>query len=122
MDETSLEGLSEEEIQHLMELGVIPSKQTLLQQQMDRANALRDTEGPQMRGNNRVQTAANPLEFAVAAYKGYQANKDVKKLEQQQAAQLQKQVDGRSLFLRKLRPPTAPTSLLPPVENGFEGM
>ena len=53
-----------------------------LEKQLEQANALRETAMPEMRGNGRVQTAANPLEFIGAGIKQYKGMKKSKELEE----------------------------------------
>jgi hypothetical protein len=43
---------------------------------LERANQLRNTPAPEMRGNSRIQTAANPLEFAGNLAQRYVAEKE----------------------------------------------
>jgi hypothetical protein len=95
--------LSEEEIQQLIDLGVIDDENTTLDKQMKYAQAMRNKAGPDMRGNGRVMVAANPLEFAVQAYQGYQSGKEIKDIKARQEQLLQKQSAGRNTFLKGLR-------------------
>lgn len=119
--------VSEEELMQLMALGVIPDQQNLLKEQMAEATALRSKSqaGPEMRGNSRVQTAANPLEF-VASYLGNRkAGKELDALRKQQNDLLQQQVKGRSAYYNALRrrggPPAAGVPLNPnDLGSGYE--
>jgi len=52
----------------------------LLKEQMAQAQALRDVPAPEMRGNGRVQTAANPLEFIGRGIQQYRQGKEVRDL------------------------------------------
>jgi hypothetical protein len=91
---TPEEEMSEEEIQQLMALGIIPEELEHIKGQMAEANALRN-KMPEMRGNDRVQTAAHPLEFAVQAFQGIKSGKELERLRAEQSGLLQKQVKGR---------------------------
>lgn len=97
-----MDEMSDEDIQALIELGIIPEQQQALQGQLEQAQLLRDKSlaGPEMRGNHRVQTAANPLEFLVSGIQGYRAGKDIKSLQEQQAALLRQQATGRNKFIQ----------------------
>ena len=101
MDPSDLENLDEEQLQQLMELGLIPDKQSALDRQYKFADALRGTALPEGRGNGRVYTASNPLETVGALMKQYAGMKQAKGLEQQQADLLKQQAQGRNLFLQK---------------------
>lgn len=107
-----LNGLTDQEIQDLMDLGIIPDQQDALKQQMATAEQLRYHNQPEMRQGQRVSTAANPLEFAVNAWQGIQAGKDLNKLKDQQAELLRKQSEGRGLFYKKLRGEPPPDPML----------
>lgn len=101
-DSDPLEGLSEEELQQLMELGVIPQKQDALALQLAQATKLRNAAGPEGRDSGRVYTAANPLEHLVHAAQGIRAGSDMKRLEKEQQDLANAQVAGRSQFLKAL--------------------
>jgi hypothetical protein len=98
------EEVSDEELQQLMALGIIPDQQSNIKEQMAQANALRQNK-PEMRGNGRVMVAANPLEFLGQGIQNYKAGKDLKELKKQQDALLQQQVAGRGAFYKALRRP-----------------
>lgn len=100
--------LTDEEIQQLMALGIIPDQQNALSQQMATADQLRYHNSPQMREGSRVTTAANPLEFVASTVQGIKAGKELEALKKRQDELLQKQVDGRSLYYKSLRPRTMP--------------
>lgn len=97
-----MDEMSDEDIQELIALGVIPEEQQALAGQLERANALRDRAmaGPEMRGNSRIQTAANPLEFLVSGLQGYRAGKDAESIQAQQAELLRRQAAGRNKFMQ----------------------
>jgi hypothetical protein len=102
MDETEL---SDDDINLLISLGVMPDKSKSLDEQLATAQGLRADamKGPEMRGNYRVQTAANPLEFLAKGIQGYKAGKQIDDLRGQQDVLLNQQTAARQAFLRALR-------------------
>lgn len=99
MDEMDLAGLSPEMVQQLMQLGIMDEQKGSTDKQLAMAQAMRDTPLPEGRSSGRVYTAANPLEFAVAAYKGYKGGKDASAAQQKQEALLQKQLGLRQQYV-----------------------
>lgn len=95
------EDMSDEDIQQLISLGIIPEKQDLLKGQLTEAQALRDRR-PEMRSGGRTVTAANPLEFITQGMQSIKSQKEIEELRKQQNDLLQKQVTGRSAYLRAL--------------------
>lgn len=99
-----LENLSDDQIQQLISLGVIPEQQDALQQQIKQAESLRDAQAPQgsySRGG--IYVAASPLEHIARVMQGLKAKNDLKGLYQQQQDQFGQQVQGRQAFLDALR-------------------
>lgn len=98
------ENLTEEDIQQLMELGILPDQLQSLQSQIDTAQALRDREAPrgQRVGPSGVYVAASPLEHLSYALQGIKAGKDIDRLRQDQQRILAEQVRGRSRYFGKL--------------------
>jgi hypothetical protein len=120
---------SAEELERLMSLGIAPDQQALLKDQMSQAQALRNRANPEMRGNGRVMTAANPLEFVGAVMQKRQAGKDIEKLKKDQQDSLSKQAKDRALFYELMRrggnqgiqaDPANPTggTMAPPTRGG----
>lgn len=105
--------LSEEQIQQLMDLGIIDDEQSILDKQLKTANSVRYSAGPEMRSNGRVSTAANPLEFAVHAYQGYKAGKDADAIAKQQQELLKRQVEARAAYTKNLYGRSNPGGLGP---------
>lgn len=110
-DQDPLEGLSEEELQQLMDLGVIPQKQDALALQLAQATKLRNSPGPQGRDSGRVYTAASPLEHIAHAAQGIKAGRDMKRVEQEQKDLMASQVQGRSQFLKAMYGKKPPISM-----------
>lgn len=98
-----LDNISEEELKMLMELGVIPEEQALLQDQMNEALQLRSRAGPEGREAGRVYTAANPLEHIGEFMQKRNAGKELEGLRTQQGGLLDKQAEQRAKFYQMLR-------------------
>ncbi len=118
MDEQEM---TDEQLEQLIALGIIPDKQSILDKQIATAEQLRYGQGPQMQGNGRVQTAANPLEFLAHGIQGYRAGKDLKDLREQQAEMLRQQTAGRKAFFQQLqnRKPKPEEPVLPYTGEAF---
>src|SRR5688572_19776481 len=98
-----LDDMSDEEIQQLIALGIIPDQQSDIKDQMKLAEQLRYNNSPEMRHGSRVSTAAHPLEFIASAIQGIKAQKQLEDLRKQQGSLLDEQVKGRSNFFKALR-------------------
>lgn len=106
LDLSSLDAdnLSDEDIQQLVALGIIPDQQKDLDSQMATAQAIRDKGAPQgqySRGG--VYTAASPLEHIAYAAQGIKAGHDLNKLRGEQQKLLAQQIRGRSKYFNKFR-------------------
>lgn len=99
MDESNL---SDEQIQQLMQLGIIPQQQDILGKQLQLAQGLRYSQGPQGRDSGRVYTAPNPLEVAMHNIQQYQAGKQMQDIQQKQQDMLRKQALGRAALAKLL--------------------
>lgn len=117
---TPEEEMSDEELQQLIALGIIPDKQNMLEQQLATAERLRYGNTPEMRGNGRVQTAAHPLEFLVNGIQGHKAGKQIDALRKQQDELLNQQVAGRKSFFNRLRnKPSQPPGFAGPLGEEY---
>ncbi len=96
------DNLSEEDIQQLMELGILPDQLQGLQTQMESAQKLRDRRAPTGTDTGRVYVAASPLEHAAYALQGIKAGKDLDKLRAEQQALLKKQTAGRGTYFNRM--------------------
>lgn len=104
MEGFNIEDLTEEELQQLMELGIIPDELGSLDKQMATAEALRYAEAPGVSKQYGGYTpAASPLEHLARVVQGIKGGKDLEKLRGEQSGLLDKQVSGRKLFANKLR-------------------
>lgn len=103
LSDIDLQGLSEDQIQELMALGIIPDQQASLQGQIDTAQALRDRQGPQGTYTGRVYVAASPLEHLAHAMQGIKAGRQIKDLRAQQQELLAQQIRGRGTYVDALR-------------------
>lgn len=97
------EGLTEEQLQQLIELGTFDDEQQQLSEQMARAAAIRGMVAPEMRGNGRVMVAANPLEFLSQGIQKYQAGKEMKDIDTRRGEIRTKQKTARQALLDALR-------------------
>ena len=119
--------ITDEELDKIAGLGIIPDKQSALDRQMKTAEALRYNNMPEMRGNSRIQTAANPLEFLASGIQSVQAEKELRRLRSEQTQMLHDTTEGRKLYFKMLqsgmlpssRPqaPTGPGVLTNPYQN-----
>jgi hypothetical protein len=98
MDFLTPEDATDEQIQQMIELGIIPAQMGAIDQQMAQAQAVRNRQGPQGRDNGRVFVAANPLEHVMHAAQGIKAGKDIEDLKRKQEELLRQQVRGRMQF------------------------
>lgn len=96
------ENLSDEDIQQLMELGIIPDQLEGLKGQMETAEKLRSRRGPQGTDTGRVYVAASPLEHLSYALQGMKAGKDLDRMRAEQQALLKKQASGRSTYFNRM--------------------
>ena len=115
MDPSDLEGMSPEQIEQLIALGIIPEQQDQLNQQYASADALRNKATPEMRGNGRVMVAANPLEPIGVGMQRYAGQRDAKRIQEQQDALRRQQVQGRTDFLKQWLGPPRPQSIRGPL-------
>lgn len=98
-----LNDISEEELQMLMSLGVIPEEQGLLQDQINEAMRIRSAAGPEGRNAGRTFVAANPLEHIGDFMQKRNAGKELDTLREQQGGLLDKQAEQRAKFYQMLR-------------------
>lgn len=104
MDPTALQqlGLTEDQIAQLMEMGALAEEGGIIGQEMEMANQLRNTPGPQGRFTGKAYVRANPMEFVGAglqqAMGGIQQQKGIK----QQRENAQAQADLRKQYMEAL--------------------
>lgn len=99
-----LSNLSDEQIQQLMQLGIIPDEQNELQKQMEQAQSLKTAAAPQgATVRNGIYVAASPLEHIARVAQGIKASKELDKLRDQQQSLLQDQVSGRQSYFDAIR-------------------
>lgn len=97
-----LDNLSEEDLQKLLQLGVIPDEQSSLDDQIKQAQMVRNRRAPQGTDTGRVYVAASPLEHIARVMEGIKAGKDLDKLRGDQQSLLQQQVSGRQSYMDAL--------------------
>lgn len=103
MEAYGLESMSEEDLQRLVELGVIDEQMAENARQMALQEELRYRGMPEGRDSGRVYTAANPLEFAGELLSQYNAQKKIKGLEKERGVLQDKQTAGRQSYWDILR-------------------
>lgn len=101
--------LSEEDLQALLELGILDDQGSMLSDQLAQANAVRNRPMPQAQSNGRVTTAANPLEYMGYVMQTKKAEEEAAALQRRQEDLLRKQLEGRKTYFNQMfRPPQAP--------------
>jgi hypothetical protein len=103
MEKYSLENMSEEDIQKMVDLGLIDENMAENARQMQTAEKLRYSEAPGMRGNSRVMTAANPMEFIGRGIQQYRAGRQMEDLAKQRGELGKQQTAGRRNYWDVLR-------------------
>lgn len=104
MEPTSLEGMTEEDLQKLVELGVINEDMAENARQMQMAEKLRyDTAGPEGRQAGRVYVAANPLEHIGRGMEQWNAQKRMGELDKEREVMQGQQTAGRQTYWDILR-------------------
>lgn len=103
MENFDLSGMSEEQIQQLVSLGVIDEQMAENARQMAVQEGLRYQKSPEGRDSGRVYTAANPLEHIGAGLQQYNAMKKMKELEAQRGTMQSQQTAGRGTYWDLLR-------------------
>lgn len=98
-----LSGMSEEEIQQLIDLGAIDENMAENARQMAVQEGLRYQSAPEGRQAGRVYVAANPLEHIGKGLEQYNAMKKMKELETQRGTMQGQQTAGRGTYWDLLR-------------------
>ena len=94
----ALADLSDDDIQQLMDAGVIKDKNDLLNMQLKQATALRNAPLPGGRDSGKVFTAASPLEMLAGGLQRRQAMGQMGNIQQQQTDLLNKLAAARGLY------------------------
>lgn len=102
MADLGVNELSDEELNQLIALGVIPEQQAELVRQAQQASALRRTPMPGMRQAGNVAVAANPLEFLGAGLQQYAGQRREKELEGKLDDLRKQQLQARQLFANRM--------------------
>lgn len=105
--------LSDADIDKLVALGEIPSKQDALNLQMRSAMALRNQPINALTQGNRVSTAS-PWQALGQVVQGAGAQSRMNQIGQQQNALLQQQSDARKAYFNMLRGGSAPVNPMDP--------
>lgn len=97
-----LSEFSPEQLQQLIELGVIDDQGNMLRDQLKQAHMLRNGQAPQGRDLGYTYVAANPLEHVASAYEKYDAGKKIDELRGKQTELMDKQTAARKMFLEAM--------------------
>jgi hypothetical protein len=103
MDNFNEEDLTDEEIQQLVALGIIPEQMDENARQMQMSEQLRYQAAPEGRDSGRVYTAANPMEHIGSVMEKYNAQKQIGKLGEERSGMLNQQARDRKLYYELLR-------------------
>lgn len=103
MEAYGLEQMTDEDLQKLVELGVIDENMAENQRQMRLAEQLRYQASPEGRMAGRVYVAANPLEHLGKGLEQWNAQKRMKELETQRGEMGKQQTEGRKSYWDILR-------------------
>lgn len=101
MADLAVSELSDADIEKLVAAGMVPEEIDALQKQLTQAQMLQGTQMPEMRGNGRVQTAANPLEFIGAGLQQYAGKRRGDAAQAQIDALRKQQLQARQLFANR---------------------
>lgn len=91
-------GMTQEEIDQLIALGIIPAQITQGEADIERAQLLQDTPTPQGRTVRNIYTAANPLEHIGAGMQRYRGQQDEARVRETIDKLRQQQTAGRGAF------------------------
>lgn len=125
MEAYGLEQMSEEELQKMVELGVIDEQMAENARQMALQEQLRYQAAPEGRQAGRTYVAANPLEHIGKGLEQYNAAKKIKELEAQRGVLEGKQTQGRQTYwdiIRGMRRKPQDFSNLDPSMLNTEGL
>ena len=92
----------------LMQLGIMPEKQKMLEGQMSQANALRNAPMPEMRHAGRAVVAAHPLEFIGRGVERLVGEHQASGLQDKMNALTDQKLKSRLAFIQALRSPSTP--------------
>lgn len=102
-EEFNLEDMTEEDLQQLVQLGVIDEQMAENARQMMLQEKLRYQAMPEGRQAGRTYVAANPLEHLSTGVEKYQAAQKIRDLEAQRAGMEGQQTAGRATYWDLLR-------------------
>jgi len=103
MEAYGLENMTEEDLQKLVELGVINEQMAENARQKALQEQLRYQAQPEGRDSGRVYTAASPLEHMGTLLEKYNANKKIKELDTERGVLEGQQTAGRQTYWDILR-------------------
>lgn len=91
-----------EQLQALIELGIMPEELAGLDEQLAQADALRGTPMPEGQMAGRVFVAPNPLQYLAAGMDRYRGARDAKELRGQRKELLGKTTNSRMAYAQAL--------------------
>ena len=126
MDYAEIQNLSPQEVQQLMELGIIPSKLEQSQSDLLRSQSMQDSPTPQGRAVGNIYRAANPLEHLATALRRFKGLSDERAARQQADKLRADQTSARRAFLnaymnRGTRPAMNPMANMLRIRNPHAG-
>lgn len=112
------EGYTPEQIEKLMELGVLSTEQEILSNQLRQAEFLRSTPTPRGRAMGRVYVAANPLEHLATGINRMRGEYDMYRYPGRATSLAEEQAKRRGEWLRG----RGATTTTPAQTQGFESV
>ncbi len=105
---------------YLLEMGAMQPEQEELARKRATVDALRgmSQQSPGMRGNGRMQIAANPLEFLNQGLQGYAAKQMGGEADATGKALKQRRLDSLGAMRKQWMPQQADTGIVPPAGGG----
>jgi len=125
MEAFGLEQMSEEDLQKMVELGIIDEQMAENARQMAVQEGLRYQAAPEGRQAGRVYVAANPLEHIGKGLEQYNAQRKMKELEAERGTLGDKQTEGRQTYwdvIRGMRRKKPDFSGVPMPGTSLEGL
>lgn len=116
MDPTTLQqlGLTEDQIAQLMQLGVLEDERGTINKEMEIAQQLRQTPGPQGRFTGKAYVGANPMEFLGRGLKQIRGGMEEQKGLKRQRENAKRQAELRQQYLSILLKNQNPATVTPP--------
>lgn len=114
-----LSEFSPEQLQQLIELGILDDQGNIIDGQLKTAEALRYGGTPKGTDLGYTYKAADPLEHIASMYEKYDAGKKIDELRKEQTGIMDKQTAARNMFLQKILRGGAPQTQSGPPNLGL---